>query len=390
MGRLTLNILLSFAQFEREIIGERIRDKIAAQRRKGKWAGGIPVLGYDVDRSCPSPKLVINPDEAARVRTIFELYLKLGSLLPVVEELPRRGWQNKEWKTKKGDVRGRRPFDKASLHALLTNPIYVGKVKHKSDLYEGEHVAIVDPDQFRRVQSHLQQNGRTGGSAVRNKHGALLKRLLVCKGCSRAMVHTFTGKGTKRYRYYTCSQVIQSGRKSCPSCSLPAAEIEAAVVDQIRCIADDAGLRAEVFRQARTHVESELQALQAERPDFERAMKRDHAEIHRLTAGGISTDAATTLVAELHDRVVIAEQRIAALGDQIAHLEPKRLTRSDVNAAFANFDNVWNALSPREQTQVLALLIDRVEFDAADSSIAVTFHPSAIKTLADGQLGEAA
>jgi len=98
MGRLTLNILLSFAQFEREIIGERIRDKIAAQRRRGKWAGGIPVLGYDVDRSGPSPKLVINGDEAARVRRIFGLYLELQSLTPVVEELERRGWTLKEWR----------------------------------------------------------------------------------------------------------------------------------------------------------------------------------------------------------------------------------------------------------------------------------------------------
>ena len=106
MGRLTLNILLSFAQFEREIIGERIRDKIAAQRRKGKWAGGVPILGYDVDRSNASAKLVINAEEAVQVRRIFSLYQELGSLLPVVNEVNKRGWQNKVWKTKKGITRG--------------------------------------------------------------------------------------------------------------------------------------------------------------------------------------------------------------------------------------------------------------------------------------------
>lgn len=121
MGRLTLNILLSFAQFEREIIGERIRDKIAAQRRKGKWAGGVAVLDYDVDRSSASPKLIVNGEEAARVRQIFSLYLELGSLLPAVEELARRGWCNKAWTTKKGAPRGGRTFDKCSLYALLTN-----------------------------------------------------------------------------------------------------------------------------------------------------------------------------------------------------------------------------------------------------------------------------
>ncbi len=198
MGRLTLNILLSFAQFKREIIGERIRDKIAAQRRKGKWAGGIPVLGYDVDRSTSTPKLVINANEGSRVRQIFDLYLELGSLLPVVDELERRGWATKAWQTKKGQSRGDRPFDKGSLYALLTNPIYIGKIKHKTDLFDGEHQAIVTPELFRKVQAHLQHNGRTGGIEVRNKHGALLKGLLICKACSRAMTHTFTGKGSDR------------------------------------------------------------------------------------------------------------------------------------------------------------------------------------------------
>ncbi|HMQ17454.1 MAG TPA: recombinase family protein, partial [Phycisphaerae bacterium] len=106
MGRLTLNILLSFAQFEREIIGERIRDKIAASRQRGKWTGGTPALGYDVDRSNGGPKLVVNPTEAARIRQIFDMYLELRALLPVVAELDRRDWRNKAWTTRDGRERG--------------------------------------------------------------------------------------------------------------------------------------------------------------------------------------------------------------------------------------------------------------------------------------------
>ena len=123
MGRLTLNILLSFAQFEREIIGERIRDKISAQRRRGKWTGGVPILGYDVDRSSASPKLVINAAEAVQVRRIFGLYLELGSLLPVAAELAKLRIHNKAWSTKAGQARGGRPFDKCTLHSVLTNPV---------------------------------------------------------------------------------------------------------------------------------------------------------------------------------------------------------------------------------------------------------------------------
>jgi site-specific DNA recombinase len=249
MGRLTLNILLSFAQFEREIIGERIRDKIAAQRRRGKWAGGIPVLGYDVDRSTPTPKLILNAAEASRVRQIFDLYLELGSLLPVVEELERRGWHNKGWQTKRGRQRGNMPFDKGSLYALLTNPIYIGKIRHKSTLFDGEHQPLVRPDVFRQVEAQLRSNGRTEPKKDRNKHGSLLQGRLVCKACDRAMTYTFTGKGSTRYRYYTCTQVLKKGRRSCPSPSLPATEIEAAVVDQIRNIAADRALLADVLRQ---------------------------------------------------------------------------------------------------------------------------------------------
>ncbi|MEO1916060.1 MAG: recombinase family protein [Myxococcales bacterium] len=192
MGRLTLNILLSFAQFEREIIGERIRDKIAAQRRKGKWTGGIPVLGYDVDRSGPSPKLAVNAVEAPQVKQIYDLYLSLGSLLPVVSELVNRGWRSKSWTTKAGAPKGGNPFDRGTLYSLLTNPIYIAKVKHKNELFNGEHEAIITPEVFHAVQTRLKQNGRTAGIYVRNKYGALLKGILWCKGCSRTMTHTYS------------------------------------------------------------------------------------------------------------------------------------------------------------------------------------------------------
>jgi len=137
MGRLTLNILLSFAQFEREIIGERIRDKLAAQARRGKWTGGAPVLGYDVDRTGPSPRLVINAKEAASVREMFRMYLQEASLLPVVKELANRGWVNKRRVTKKGKMLGGRPFDKATLHKLLTNPTYTGNWMQLSQRLRG-------------------------------------------------------------------------------------------------------------------------------------------------------------------------------------------------------------------------------------------------------------
>jgi site-specific DNA recombinase len=390
MGRLTLNILLSFAQFEREIIGERIRDKLAAQRRKGKWTGGVPMLGYDVDRSHPSPKLVVNAEEATQVRRIFSLYLELGSLLPVVEELNRRGWCNKTWKTKKGTARGGRSFDKCSVYALLTNPIYIGKIKHKTDVFDGEHEPIIDAAVFEKVQSKLQQNGRGRGNHLINKYGALLKGLLHCRACGQSMVHTFTGRGSKRYRYYTCVKAIKSGWRTCPTKSLPAAEIEAEVVDQIRCLAHDEGLRAEVLKQACTATETNLAELTTQQRQLERQLGRDHAEIARLAVTPEPSSATTARIADLHERISRAEQQLAQVRTRVAEVEVQRISQEDVDAAFADFDNVWNALSSREQAQVLALLVARVEFDPADSTLAITFHPSAIRTLAQGSVEDAA
>ena len=385
MGRLVLNVLLSFAQFEREIIGERIRDKIAANRRKGKLTGGAPILGYDIHRTGPRPKLAVNAAEAVQVREIFNLYIKHGSLLPVVEELVTRGWINKPWRTKAGEPVGGRAFDKCSLYSLLTNPLYVGQVKHKEHVYAGEHEAIVDTEVFQRVQAHLHRNGRTGGLAVRNRYGALLKRLLYCKACGKAMVHHFTGRNGKRYRYYTCVQAIKSGRKTCPAKSLPAAEIERVVVDRVRCIARDQTLQAEVVRQARSQADGDLKQLQSERQGLERDLTRYHAELRKLAADNSPRKAAR--MADLHDLIARAETRLAEVRNQVTEREKDQLDDQEVAATFGDFDTVWNALSPREQAEALALLVARVEYDAANSQIAVSFHPSAIRSLAQDRCG---
>src|SRR5262249_13925627 len=174
MGRLVLNVLLSFAQFERELISERTRDKIAAARRKGKWAGGHPLLGYDVD-----PRgftLVVNEEEASRIRQIFSLYLEHAGLIPVVQELERRGWKNKSWVTRRGHIRGGQTFTKTSLHHLLTNVVYLGKVKYKKEAHDGEHAAIVPEALWQKVQDCLHRHGK--GSGSRQAVDALMPGLL--------------------------------------------------------------------------------------------------------------------------------------------------------------------------------------------------------------------
>ena len=197
-------------------------------------------------------------------------------------------------------------------------------------------------------------------------------------------------KRGKRYRYYTCTRAIKNGRKVCLSGSLPAAEIERVVLDQIRTIAADPGLRAEVLRQAQEQFESELAELTAERRGLERELGRHHADLRKLCGDDAAFASSSAHLAELLDRIAQAETRLGELNRRIEEHKRNRLEVSDIDAAFADFENVWNALSPREQAQVVALLVARVEFDAATSTVAVSFHPMAIKTFARQKLGRAA
>lgn len=225
-GRLMLNVLLSFAQFERELIAERTRDKMGAARRKGKWLGSHPVLGYDVDRE--RRRLVINQHEANRVRQIFRDYLESSSLREVADTLRQRGWSNKVWHTKEGTKRGGKRFTKATLQYLLRNDTYHGKVRYRGALYPGEHEAIVDFDLFQRVQKKLQARRNTQRDIGRNPHRAALQNRLFCSLCNEKMVHTYSQKGKRRYRYYVCPTSIGNAHAS-----VPAAEMESYVRAQV-------------------------------------------------------------------------------------------------------------------------------------------------------------
>jgi site-specific DNA recombinase len=392
MGRLVLNVLLSFAQFEREIIGERTRDKIAATRRKGKWAGGHPVLGYDI--AADGFRLVVNPAEAERVRAIFALYLEHGSLLPVVEELDRRGWTTKRWRTRKGAERGGNGLTRTGLYNLLTNVLYAGRVRYKSEVHAGEHPAIVDPGVFRQVQETLRRNGRAGGGPVRNQFGALLKGLLRCGPCGCAMTptHSTRGGGT-RYRYYVCSGAQKKGRSTCPSRSVPAGPLEAFVVDRIRCVGRDPELRREVLAQAQAQDEARITALEAEASGLERDLRGWHAEVRRLSARFAPDADNGELVgrlAELHERIGRAEGRARHARAEVTAAAGRLVPEDEAARALAAFDPVWEGLTPREQGRAIDLLVERVVYDGAAGTVAVTFRPAGIKTLADELAAEAA
>ena len=198
MGRLTLNVLLSFAQFEREVTGERIRDKIAASKRKGLWMGGRPPLGYDgVDR-----KLVVNPDEAGTVRHIFKRYLVHSSAYDLAEELRTTGVRSKCWVGKSGATFGGKVLLPGALYHLLTNPTYRGAIRHKDKVYPDAHPAIIDEETWNKVQVSLSGNAPGRSGAPKTPSAALLQGMLFGPH-GEPMGPVFTSRGSKRYRYYT-------------------------------------------------------------------------------------------------------------------------------------------------------------------------------------------
>jgi DNA invertase Pin-like site-specific DNA recombinase len=234
MGRLTLNILLSFAQFEREVIGERIRDKVAASRKRGIWMGGYVPLGYDVqDR-----KLVVNEAEAASVRRIFERFVELGSATVLARELRREGVRNKQ-----GTL-----IDKGYLYRLLKNRVYRGEAVHKGKAYPGEHDAIIDDGLWDRAHAILQESPRKRANNSRSRTPALLKGLIFSAN-GTAMTPTSTKKGAKLYRYYVSMDVIrnrETGEETAPM-RLAAGMVEDAVVTEVRRILQTPEMVAQVM-----------------------------------------------------------------------------------------------------------------------------------------------
>jgi DNA invertase Pin-like site-specific DNA recombinase len=228
MGRLTLNVLLSFAQFEREVTSERIRDKIAASKRKGLWVGGMVPLGYDSkDR-----KITVNEAEAERVQTIFRTYLKLGSLNLLMVELHKQGITTKFRKHRTGNMIGGIPFRRGTLASLLRNRFYVGEVKFKGEILKGEQPAILDRDLFDAVQSKLSEQA-TNHTVTRMQSQALLTgRIFDDRG--NRMSPTHARKGNVKYRYYLSSALLNGAADSAGSLRrVPANEIEALVIKSV-------------------------------------------------------------------------------------------------------------------------------------------------------------
>lgn len=368
MGRLTLNILLSFAQFEREIISERTRDKITAARKKGKWVGGVPILGYDILYGGKGVK--INEIEAKRVREIFRFYNDCGSLGQTVEHLRNKNIKTKEWMSAKGNRRGGREFSKSTVNRLLKNYAYVGKIKVDGELYAAEFKGIVPDELFDSVQNRLRENCIDKGARQRNRYKALLAGKLYCGNCGKAMGHTYTKKSAgKVYRYYVCGEAARKGWSKCPYPSVPAEEIESFAIDELSRIADNENLLNEVAE----NFNSKNREMLLENSKF--------IESAKLSIGAIR--------ANIKNTDDIAKQRFFASQEEeaITSLEKAEQERSEIcsrmemNAEelkkhLKNFRQIWENITFNERIELIDLLIERITLKAESGDIFITYKNS--------------
>lgn len=356
MGRLMVNVLMSFAQFERELASERTRDKIAASRKKGLWTGGRPMLGYDMQKG----RLVLNETEAVQVRRIFADYLELGSVRDVLRALDARGVRMKTWTSQTGKAMGGGKWVLSRLADLLGNVLYIGKVPHHGQVYPGEHPAIVDDDTFRRVQELLAENARCGATTKRNTHHGLLKGLVKCARCGSPMIHNVSVKnGTASHRYYECRARTLGGTKgACKGRRVPAGELEEFVLGKLKPRLTAPALVTRVLDESRAADERRLRDLDKAREALEGQIEALDAEATRGSAKAASGSAE-------------ASRSLTRLEQEYGAINRGLVSRSDVESGLKDFSAIWSCLSPTERTTLVAAVVERVECDTAGGRITI-------------------
>ena len=362
MGRLTLNVLLSFAQFEREVTGERIRDKIAASKKKGMWMGGNVPLGYDADERT----LVINPAEAETVRRIFALYRELGCVRRVKEEADRLGLRTKCRTAANGTERGGKPFSRGHLYTLLSNPIYTGQIAHKGQLHPGQQPALIDDESWSIVRDQLAANTRDHRHRAKAAEPSLLAGLLVDARGERLTPSHAVKKG-RRYRYYVSAALItDAGTDRAQGWRLAAREIEEAV---IRILAD-----------ALTSPAKLVERFGAASMPSDHIPKLLNRAARLAAALGGSPDERAKLVRELVEKIIVDEKTI------IIKLQRGALLGGDVPSS-ASADGCDNAI---ELTAAVAFTRRGAETKLVLPGLAQQNHssrcdPALIKAIARGR-----
>lgn len=367
MGRLTLNMLMSFAEFEREMIAERTRDKIVAARRKGKWTGGPVPLGYVV----VDKRLQVVEDEAEFVREIFDLYLEHRSTLDVARVLNERGLAPKRQPRRKDHPL---PWDSATVVRMLRNPIYAGWMGYKEQRFEGEHKAIIDRERYLRAQRILDGHHRSGHGRQNDEY--LLAGIIRCACCGNAYTTASTKKRGNTYRYYRCVTRDKRGTNACPGMPLPAEAIEAFVIDRVREAVERPEFADEFAGPIRARICGEQDRMERTRRALVKRIERLEGEVSRISAavGSIPQAGRAALEAQLAtasldlDENRAREQELARRLDQLADVEAESQW---VERALRDFPRLWEVMSAANRRRLIHSLVERIVVDEPAGRIEV-------------------
>ena len=369
MGRLTLNVLMSFAEFEREMIAERTRDKMAAARRKGKWTGGPPPLGYDVV-DC---KLVVNEAEAALVRRLYHLYLDRRSVVAVARALNAECQTTKHRVSTNGKRHGARKWDKQAVLHVLRNPIPAGLMRCHGELHEGQHQEIIDEITYRRVQNLLDEQCGRRTRWGRNP-GYLLTGIIHCALCGQLYTPASTRRGSHEYRYYRCSKRDKRGAEACAAGPLPAQAIEDFVVERVREALADGTLAADVTQAVRKRLASQRAALVADRQELPCKIAALASEGKRLVEAVSNVNGAgqrllDAKLQEVGEKLGRLEARLREIERRLSLLDSREVEAQWVSRCLADFNQVWDSLSSQNRGRLLRAVIERAEVDEPNADV---------------------
>jgi site-specific DNA recombinase len=324
---------------------ERVRDKIAATKRLGKWCGGLPPLGYDIAPG--GRKILVNEEEAVQVKAIFGLYLEHRSVAVVKRELDQRGWVNKRRVSRKGRTSGGKPWAKSP---------------------------IIDLETFERVQHMLAHQAQCRGADKRIKHHALLRGILRCGCCDCGMTYSWSKRKTKVYGYYSCAKSRVEGAETCPLPNVPAAEIEKLVVDEIAAIAKAPEVIDKVIAEAGMQHDTAIEQLRERIAEAETLARQAAASAARNPDDAIQAGLAKQ-----------AAMQVEALTADLGSAKKARPKVYQARRILDQFEPIWTALTKQERHQFMREIVESVTLDGHTGKVAFTFRSEGFAKLANWQ-----
>lgn len=367
IGRSVIRIILVFAQLEREQTSERTSDVMAYRATQGLFNGGYPPLGYDIDyeNNC----LVPNESEVPKVRELFETYVRVGSLSETAKELNNKGYRMKSWTTKGGRNRVGERFQKTNVSRILNDVVYIGKVKYKGVIYDGQQKAVISDELFDATQAILHANNVTKTGYRQNENTFYLKGLVKCGACRSAMAPSFAYSKGQKYFYYRCNVDNDRSKTKCRIGSVPGRKLEELVVEELKFLVADPRVIDGVVENATKEQRESVKVMDAKRKslqdDLGQVEKKEKSFIGVLGERGVQSPGFDLIIKELDGLVLQGRQlkaEIETIDFETQNLENKIVSADIIRENFMVFRDVYDHLTPEEKYDLLHLLIKKVVY----------------------------